>query len=70
MDRRRILKLGLSVFWSLNLVPTYRLNGPLVHFAAQPKHLSLIVVSLDVMNAFRKEIQDFDAYWSTWATRN
>ena len=23
-------------------IPTYRLHGPLVHFAAQPKHLSLL----------------------------
>lgn len=41
-------------------IPTYRQHGPLVHFAAHPKHLSLTVVSLDVMNAFRKELQDFD----------
>src|SRR5687767_7939775 len=27
-------------------IPTYRLNGPLVHFAAQPRHLSFTVVSL------------------------
>lgn len=41
-------------------IPTYRQHGPLVHFAAQPKHLSLTVVSLDVINAFREELQDFD----------
>jgi uncharacterized protein YdhG (YjbR/CyaY superfamily) len=41
-------------------IPTYRQNGPLVHFAAQPKHLSFTVVSLDVMNAFRDELQDFE----------
>jgi uncharacterized protein YdhG (YjbR/CyaY superfamily) len=41
-------------------VPTYRLNGPLVHFAAQPRHLALYVVSLDVVRAFREELRDFD----------
>jgi uncharacterized protein YdhG (YjbR/CyaY superfamily) len=41
-------------------IPTYRQHGPLVHFAAQPKHLSFTVVSLDVINAFRDELQDFD----------
>ena len=41
-------------------IPTYRQNGPLVHFAAQPKHLSFTIVSLDVMNAFRDELRDFD----------
>lgn len=40
-------------------IPTYRLNGPLVHFAAAPKHLSFTIVSLDVMNAFRDELRDF-----------
>lgn len=41
-------------------IPTYRQGGPLVHFAAQPKHLSFTIVSLDVMNAFRDQLQDFD----------
>src|SRR5512145_563130 len=41
-------------------IPTYRQNGPLVHFAAQPKHLSFTIVSLDVVNAFRDQLQDFD----------
>jgi uncharacterized protein YdhG (YjbR/CyaY superfamily) len=41
-------------------IPTYRLNGPLVHFAAQTGHLSFTVVSLEVINAFRKELQEFD----------
>jgi uncharacterized protein YdhG (YjbR/CyaY superfamily) len=42
-------------------IPTYRQHGrPLVHFAAQPKHLSFTVVSLEVINAFRDELQDFD----------
>jgi uncharacterized protein YdhG (YjbR/CyaY superfamily) len=41
-------------------IPTYRLHGPLVHFAAQPKHLSFTVVSLGAIQAFHKELQDFD----------
>jgi uncharacterized protein YdhG (YjbR/CyaY superfamily) len=41
-------------------IPTYRQHGrPLVHFAAQPKHLSLTMVSLEVINAFRDELQGF-----------
>lgn len=41
-------------------IPTYRLNGPLVHFMATPKHLSFIIVSLDAMNALRDELEGFD----------
>ena len=41
-------------------IPTYRLNGALVHFAAQPNHLSFTVVSLDVVTAFRDELRHFD----------
>jgi uncharacterized protein YdhG (YjbR/CyaY superfamily) len=41
-------------------IPTYRQNGPLVHFAAQPKHLSFTVVSLDVIEAFRDELRRWD----------
>jgi uncharacterized protein YdhG (YjbR/CyaY superfamily) len=41
-------------------IPTYRQHGPLVHFAAQPRHLSFTVISLDVIEALRGELQDFD----------
>jgi len=41
-------------------IPTYRQNGALVHFAAHPNHLSFTVVSLDVIDAFRNELRDFD----------
>jgi uncharacterized protein YdhG (YjbR/CyaY superfamily) len=41
-------------------IPTYRLNGPLVHFAAQPKHLSFTIVSLELINALRDDLQEFD----------
>jgi uncharacterized protein YdhG (YjbR/CyaY superfamily) len=38
-------------------IPTYRHHGPLVHFAAQPKHLSFTVISLDVISAVRDDLQ-------------
>jgi uncharacterized protein YdhG (YjbR/CyaY superfamily) len=41
-------------------IPTYRLHGPLVHFAAHPKHLSFTVVSLAVISAFREALKDFN----------
>lgn len=41
-------------------IPTYRLNGPLVHFMATPKHLSFVVVSADAMRAFHNELKDFE----------
>ena len=41
-------------------IPTYRQHGPLVHFVAQPKHLSFTVVSLDVIEAVRDELRGFD----------
>jgi uncharacterized protein YdhG (YjbR/CyaY superfamily) len=41
-------------------IPTYRQNGPLVHFAAQANHLSFTIVSLEVMESFRGELRDFD----------
>jgi uncharacterized protein YdhG (YjbR/CyaY superfamily) len=41
-------------------VPTYRLNGPLVHFMAKPKHLSFVIVSLETVNAFREELKEFE----------
>jgi uncharacterized protein YdhG (YjbR/CyaY superfamily) len=40
-------------------VPTYRHHGPLVHFAAQAKHLSFTVVSAAVLEAHRKELEGF-----------
>ena len=42
-------------------IPTYKQHGrPLVHFAAQPKHLSFTVVSAEAIDAFREELEDFD----------
>jgi uncharacterized protein YdhG (YjbR/CyaY superfamily) len=41
-------------------IPTYRHRGPLVHFAAQAKHLSFTVVSPDVVRAFRGDLEPFE----------
>jgi uncharacterized protein YdhG (YjbR/CyaY superfamily) len=41
-------------------IPTYRQNGPLVHFAAQRTHLSFTIVSLDVVNAVRDALRGFE----------
>jgi uncharacterized protein YdhG (YjbR/CyaY superfamily) len=41
-------------------IPTYRYHGPLVHFAAQRKHLSFTVISPDVIRTFHEELQPFD----------
>ncbi len=40
-------------------IPTYKLNGPLVHFAAFEKHCSFIVVSLSVMQDFATELKPY-----------
>jgi uncharacterized protein YdhG (YjbR/CyaY superfamily) len=40
-------------------IPTYKQNGPLVHFAAFEKHCSLIVVSLSVMQDFAITLKPF-----------
>ncbi len=40
-------------------IPTYKLNGPLVHFAAFKNHLSLVVVSKSIAETFAKELAPF-----------
>lgn len=40
-------------------IPTYKQDGPLVHFAAKPKHLALTVVSASVVEDFAKELEKF-----------
>jgi uncharacterized protein YdhG (YjbR/CyaY superfamily) len=40
-------------------IPTYKQNGPLVHFAAFEKHCSFIVVSLSVMQDFATALKPF-----------
>ena len=41
-------------------IPTYRYHGPLVHFAAQPRHLSFTLVSLGVIRRFEVELKAYD----------
>ena len=41
-------------------IPTYKLHGPLVHFAAQPKHLAFTLVSAGAVDAAREALPDFD----------
>lgn len=40
-------------------IPTYKLFGPLVHFASQKNHCSLTVVSKSIMEIFEKELQPY-----------
>jgi uncharacterized protein YdhG (YjbR/CyaY superfamily) len=40
-------------------IPTYKQNGPLVHFAAFKNHLSLVVVSKSIATLFEKELTPF-----------
>lgn len=40
-------------------IPTYKQNGPLVHFAAFKNHLSLVVVSKSIAEIFAKELAPF-----------
>lgn len=46
-------------------VPTYRLNGPLVHFAAFKNHCSLVVVNKDIISTFAKELRDYKTSGTT-----
>ncbi|MHB8604737.1 MAG: iron chaperone [Thermoplasmatota archaeon] len=40
-------------------IPSYVLNGPLLHFAAQPKHLALYAVPVRAFKEFRDELKPF-----------
>lgn len=40
-------------------VPTYKYKGPLVVFAAFPKHCSLIVISPTILKMFAEELAEF-----------
>ncbi|MBC7950046.1 MAG: DUF1801 domain-containing protein [Chitinophagaceae bacterium] len=40
-------------------IPTYKNNGALVHFAAFTNHCSLVVVNLDIINQFKKELAGY-----------
>lgn len=46
-------------------IPTYKLNGALVHFAAFPKHCSLVVVNKDIVKLFEKELKPFKVSGTT-----
>lgn len=40
-------------------IPTYKLNGALVHFAAFKNHCSFFVVNKAILNDFRDDLKDF-----------
>jgi len=46
-------------------IPTYKLNGPLVHWAAFKNHASLIGVDKGLLNAFAAELAPFKTAGST-----
>jgi uncharacterized protein YdhG (YjbR/CyaY superfamily) len=46
-------------------IPTYKYNGPLVHFAAFKNHNSFIVVDESILETFRQELEDFHTYGTT-----
>jgi uncharacterized protein YdhG (YjbR/CyaY superfamily) len=41
-------------------IPTYKLSGPLVHFAAFKDHCSFVFVSKTIPEQFKKELEPFD----------
>jgi uncharacterized protein YdhG (YjbR/CyaY superfamily) len=41
-------------------IPTYKQNGPLVHFKWGKKYCSFIVVSLTVIQKFKDELESFE----------
>lgn len=46
-------------------MPTYKFHGTLVHFVMQKKHCSFIVVGKAVVEAFARELDDFDISGTT-----
>ena len=46
-------------------IPTYKYNGPLVAFAAFPKHCGLYVMSTTVMDAHKDELKSYDTAKTT-----
>lgn len=46
-------------------IPTYKLEGTLVHFAAFPKHCSLVVVNKDAIKLFEKELKTYKVSGTT-----
>lgn len=46
-------------------VPTYKLNGPLVHFAAFKNHCSLVVANKEVIDKFSNELKSYKTSGTT-----
>ena len=46
-------------------IPTYKHQGALVHFAAFPKHCSFIVVSKNILDRFKTELQPYKTTGTT-----
>ncbi len=46
-------------------IPTYKYMGPLIHFMAGKKHLSLIGVHKDIAKTFAKELKSFKVSGTT-----
>lgn len=40
-------------------IPTYKQNGPIVHFAAFANHCSLVTVNITIVEVFSKELANF-----------
>lgn len=40
-------------------IPTYKYNGPLVHFAAFKNHLSFYVINKSLLDTFKGELKDY-----------
>jgi uncharacterized protein YdhG (YjbR/CyaY superfamily) len=46
-------------------IPTYKYQGPLVHFVARGNYCSFIVVSRLVLETFKNELKDYDISGTT-----
>ena len=46
-------------------IPTYKHEGPLVHFAAFENHCSFVVVTKSIISAFKKELEPFKTSGTT-----
>lgn len=46
-------------------IPTYKLNGPLVHFMAGKNHLSFITVSKSITQKFKEELKSYKTSGTT-----
>jgi len=46
-------------------IPTYKYNGPLVHFMAGENHLSFIAVSKSITQKFKEELKSFKTSGTT-----